>query len=302
MTPISLADIPGLTEDGVLPLTGFPSWRWGSGFLNDQLNTAEIAEPVSDAVWTDPTTGVTNALVSTLRGDSSIDGIYDTDYQTGYPEMPQPPTYNPNTSYLSSIASINTSAGLEKSSPNKIAWDDTFDGFGFNSSTLKGAGSVLSDISSSLSKKRAYANYVASYENKAQALRNQAESAYKIAGINMSRLRGSQAKYLAQQQVSAVRTGFAPTSGSISAVQQATMSQFEQQISDAWLEAEQKRQNTMYQASIADWRASQARQASKRNKNGFLGSLIGGGVGAYFGGPTGMAIGSKIGTSINGLF
>ena len=118
----------------------------------------------------------------------------------------------------------------------------------------------------------------------------------------MSRLRGNQAKYLAQQQVSAVRTGFAPTSGSISAVQKATMSQFEQQIGDAWLEAEQRRQNTMYQASVADWRASQARQASKRSSKGFLGSLIGSGVGAYFGGPTGMAIGSKIGTSLNGLF
>lgn len=180
--------------------------------------------------------------------------------------------------------------------------DDTFDPFGFNSATLKGFGSVLSDVSSSLSKKRSYANYVASYENRAQALRNQAESAYRIAGINMSRLRGNQAKYLAQQRVSAVRTGFAPTSGSIGAVQQATMSQFEQQIADAWVEAEQKRQNTMYQASVADWRASEARKASKRSSGGFLGSLLGSGVGAYFGGPTGMAIGSKIGSSIGGLF
>lgn len=94
----------------------------------------------------------------------------------------------------------------------------------------------------------------------------------------MSRLRGNQAKYLAQQRVSAVRTGFAPTSGSIGAVQQATMSQFEQQIADAWVEAEQKRQNTMYQASVADWRASEAR-ASKRSSGGFLGSLLGSGVG-----------------------
>ena len=44
-------------------------------------------------------------------------------------------------SYLSSTASIDTSAGFEKSSPNKIAWDDTFDPFGFNSATLKGFGS-----------------------------------------------------------------------------------------------------------------------------------------------------------------
>lgn len=301
MIPLSLADTSGLTSDGLLPITGFPSWMWGSGFLNDQLNNIpEIAEPAYNELWTDPTTGVTNALLPSIRSDSYLDGIYDTDYQTGYPEMPQPPTYNPNASYLPSAASANI--WQEKYSPNKIGWDDTFDGFGFNSTTLKGFGSVLSDISSSFSKKKEYANYVASYENKAQALRNQAESAYKIAGINMSRLRGNQAKYLAQQQVSALRTGFAPTSGSISAVQKATMSQFEQQIGDAWLEAEQRRQNTMYQASVADWRASQARQASKRSSKGFLGSLIGSGVGAYFGGPTGMAIGSKIGTSLNGLF
>ena len=303
MIPLSLADTGGLTADGLLPLTGFPSWMWGSDILNGQLwGGTEIAEPAYNEIWTDPTTGVTNALLPSLTGLEPMNGLYDIDYQIGYPEMPQPPTYNPNTSYLSSTASIDTSAGFEKSSPNKIAWDDTFDPFGFNSTTLKGFGSVLSDVSSSLSKKRSYANYVASYENKAQALRNQAESAYRIAGINMSRLRGNQAKYLAKQRVSAVRTGFAPTSGSIGAVQQATMSQFEQQIADAWVEAEQKRQNTMYQASVADWRASEARKASKRSSGGFLGSLLGSGVGAYFGGPTGMAIGSKIGSSIGGLF
>lgn len=301
MIQLSSANTGGLTADGLLPLTGFPSWMWGSDILNGQLwGGTEIAEPAYNELWSDPTTGVTNALLPSIRSDSYLDGLYDTDYQTGYPEMPQPPTYNPNTSYLPSASSANI--WQEKSSPNKIAWDDTFDGFGFNSTTLKGFGSVLSDISSSLSKKREYTNYVASYENQAQALRNQAESAYKIAGINMSRLRGNQAKYLAQQQVSAVRTGFAPTSGSISAVQQATMSQFEQQISDAWVEAEQRRQNTMYQASVADWKASQARKASKKSSGGFLGSIIGSGVGAYFGGPTGMAIGSKIGTSLNGLF
>ena len=58
----------------------------------------------------------------------------------------------------------------------------------------------------------------------------------------------------------------------------------------------------MYQASVADWRAREARKASKSSSGGFLCSLLGSGVGAYFGGPTGMAIGSKIGSSIGGLF
>ena len=45
MIPLSLADTGGLTADGLLPLTGFPAWMWGSDILNGQLwGGTEIAE------------------------------------------------------------------------------------------------------------------------------------------------------------------------------------------------------------------------------------------------------------------
>lgn len=294
MTPISSYNPSGLVDDGLLPL---PGMSWAYPFYNAaQFYNTDIAEPVSGVTWED------GGLLPPMNASLSSELSYNTNYTNGWPEMPQPEPYSPTVNAINYTDYLPSNAGIEKVNTDKIGWDDTFDGFGFNSTTLRGFGSVLSDISGQLGKKRSYASYVASYENQAQALRNQAEAAYKIAGINMSRMRGNQAKYLAQQQVSAVRTGFAPTSGSIAEVQKATMSQFEQQISDAWLEAEQRRQNTMYQASVADWRASEARKASKRSSGGFLGSMLGSAAGAYFGGPTGMAIGSKIGSSIGSLF
>ena len=139
------------------------------------------------------------------------------------------------------------------------------------------------------------------YNIQAQALAERSESAYKIAGTNMMRLRGNQERYLTQQRVAAVRTGFAPTSGSIEAVQRGTMSKFEQQIADSEREAEQSRQDTMYRSRVMSWRAGQARKAAKQARTSMWGSLIGSTIGAVVGGPVGMRAGSKIGSSIGGF-
>ena len=69
MIPLSLADTGGLTADGLLPLTGFPSWMSGRDILNGQLwGGTEIAAPAYNEIWTVPTTGVTNALLPSLTG------------------------------------------------------------------------------------------------------------------------------------------------------------------------------------------------------------------------------------------
>lgn len=219
---------------------------------------------------------------------------------SGYPEMLQPAPYSNSYGVESQprISSLNMGYGTQSQDNKKAGWNNVQQEFGYNSTTLQSFGSVVSDILGGLNKQDQYKQAEIGYQYQADALRNQAESSYKVAGVNMSRLRGNQESYLAQQRVSGVRTGFAPTSGSIEAVQRATMSKFEQQIWDAEREAEQNRQSTMYQSNVASWRSAQARKASKRSGIGMLGSIAGATIGAFAGGPTGMAIGSKIGSSL----
>ena len=117
----------------------------------------------------------------------------------------------------------------------------------------------------------------------------------------MLRNRAGASSLSTQQRVAAVRTGFAPTSGSIEAVQRGTMSKFEQQIADSEREAEQRRQDTMYRSRVMSWRAGQARKAAKQARTSMWGSIIGSTIGAVVGGPVGMQAGSKIGSSIGGF-
>lgn len=223
--------------------------------------------------------------------------------ESGFPEMPQPATYSNSYGVEAqpNVYSINPSYGQTQQTNEKLGWNDVHEGFGVNSTTFSSVGNVISDISGAFNKERQLRQAEQGYQYQAQALANQAESSYKIAGVNMMRLRGNQENYLTQQRVSAVRTGFAPTSGSIEAVQLGTMNKFEQQILDAEREAEQSRQNTMYRSQVASWRAGQARASAKKARTSAFGSIIGATIGAVVGGPVGMAIGSKLGSSLGGF-
>lgn len=219
----------------------------------------------------------------------------------GFPEMLQPaptsPTYGLNSQ--PAVSSINIPTEQEEVS--KAEWGDVHEGFGLNSTTLDASASVLGDLMGNMNRSRQASQLAYGLERQADAYMSQAESSYKIAGVNMMRMRSNQGRYLSQQRVSGVRTGFAPTSGSIEAVQKATMSAFDRQIADAEREAEQRRQNTVYRGRVASWKAAQAKKAAKGGELGMLGSIVGGTIGAVFGGPAGMAIGSKIGSSLGGF-
>lgn len=263
---------------------------YGRGLLPGYSNSDEIASPISSYMMN----------------------------EDGYPEMLQPPPYS--NSYgveeQPKVSPLNIWDGLMPQKNKKKGWNDVYQPFGFNSETLQGVGNVLSVIGDGLNsassyKQAKYSNWAKAdfYRDISETLRQQAESSYKIAGVNMARLRGNQAAYLAEQKVSGVRTGFAPTSGSIEAVQAATMSKFEQQIWDAEREAEQRRQSTNYMADISSWRSRQARRMAeyarkqqRRSNWGILGGIAGAVTGGIIGGPRGMSIGSKFGSAIGNAF
>lgn len=258
---------------------------------------------------------IENSVVPNLTyGDGLLPGYYDSGEtavsasfaplpELGYPEMPQPaPTSSTyGVEMQPRVASINTTASTVPISNQPLTYNQVQPESGNNSQTWSAASNVLGDVLDNLKKEHQYQIAERGYNIQAQALAERSESAYKIAGTNMMRLRGNQERYLTQQRVAAVRTGFAPTSGSIEAVQRGTMSKFEQQIADSEREAEQSRQDTMYRSRVMSWRAGQARKAAKQARTSMWGSIIGSTIGAVVGGPVGMRAGSKIGSSIGGF-
>lgn len=227
----------------------------------------------------------------------NLNGVETATPASGLPQLIQSPYSTPSvtTQYAYQEPALASSA-------EKIGWSDVFEPVGNNASTMTAFSKILSNMGGLLNKRDTLYDLAGSLNQRADAVRERAEANYRIAAINQARIRGRQGKYLAAQRVTAQRTGFAPTSGSIQAVQEATMSKFEQQIGDAWRKAEQQRQNLQYQASVYNWQASQAKRSGKSSVGSFLGNVVGSVAGGYFGGAQGMSIGSSIGSSLGSSF
>ncbi len=233
--------------------------------------------------------------------------------------------YSPSSIYNNGIrdAAEIPGASPQANTLQRATWDNTAPSFGWNSGTLSAAASTIStwaglSAQQTSSRQSAYdmgrvaGNYdmqAAQYANMSTRLNQEASTNYRIAAMNMESMRRDQSKYLSSQTVSAVRSGFALDSNSVTAVRQDTMPEFERQLSSSRDQAEQERQNTAYAADNAQWQgqvaqtnASNARRQqalyNRQAKSAGVGkifSVLGAGGGGFLGGPVGMSIGAKAG-------